>query len=76
MKTSKSGKLIFAGLIGCGICCLPLLLPLAAGFMGISILGFSLSSILCGVFFLFLALAFFGVYLKKRKKSCVAPSHE
>jgi membrane protein YqaA with SNARE-associated domain len=76
MKTSKFRKLIVAGLIGCAICCLPLLLPLAAGFMGISILGFSVGSVLCGVLFIFLALALFGVYLTKRKKVCVAPSHE
>lgn len=70
MNTKKSVKLTMAGLIGCGICCLPLLLPLATGFLGVSIIGFSLSSILCGAIFLFLALALYGTYLTKKKTVC------
>lgn len=73
MKTLKSVKLTIAGLIGCGICCLSLLLPLATGFLSISIVGFTLSSILCGVLFLFLAIAIYGIYLTKT--NTVSSSH-
>ncbi len=76
MKTNKSAKMIVASLIGCGLCCLALFLPLAAGFMGASVFGFSLGSILCGGFFFILAIVLFGVYLSKRKRFCVTPIRE
>ena len=69
MKTNKSVYLIIAGLIGCGICCLPLLLPIAAGIAGISVFSFSSDEIICGAIFLFLALILVGIYLTKRKKN-------
>ena len=76
MKAVKSAKLTIFGLIGCGICCLPLLLPLATGLFGVSILGFALSSLLCGAIFFFLAIALIGMYLKKRKTACGAQSND
>ena len=76
MKKNKPVKLAIAGLIGCGLCCLPLLLPLATGLMGMSILGFSLNSALCAAIFLILAAALYGLYRTKRKKVCVAHSCE
>lgn len=75
MKTNKSKKLIVAGIIGCGICCLPLILPLAAGLMGVSILGFTLTGILCGIF-LVLTMALAGTYYLKRKNSGVTSTCE
>jgi len=69
-------KLVVAGIVGCGLCCLPFLFPLAAGVMGISVFGFALTHILCGVFFLFLALALYGTYLAMKKKVCVGPARE
>ncbi len=76
MKTNKSRKLVVTGLIGCGICCLALLFPLATAFTGASILGYKFSSVLCGAFFLFVALALYGTYLTKRKNVCAAHSRE
>ena len=70
MKTSRSLKLIITGLIGCGICCLPLLLPAAAGMLGFSVLGFAFSQVLCGIFVLSLAIAIYGLYLSKKKSAC------
>ena len=70
MNTKKSTKLMIAGLIGCGICFLPLLLPLATGLLGASFLGFTLSSILFVVISLFLAAALYGMYLSKKKTEC------
>jgi len=74
MKIRGRVKLAIAGIIGCGLCSLPILLPVMAGALGISILGISLIHILCGVFFLFLAVAAYGLYLSKRKRMCVLPS--
>ena len=76
MKTKKSMKLVITGLIGCGVCCLTLFFPLATGFLGLSILGFSFSGVLCGVFFLSLSVALYGIYLTKRKNVCVVHSSE
>ena len=71
MKMKYSVKMTIAGLIGCGVCCLPLLMPLilpvATGFLSVSVIGFSLGSILCGTIFFFLAIALYGMYLTKRK---------
>lgn len=76
MKTNKSAKLIIAGLIGCGICCLPLLLPIAAGMTGASILGFTFGQIVCGVLFLVVGIMLLGLYRSKKKNSCSIPASE
>jgi len=73
MKTKKPIYLVIAGLIGCAICAVPLLLPIAAGVFGVSILGFSLSHVLCGVLLLGLAIALFGVIIAKRKSVNASP---
>jgi len=72
MTSQRSTKMMIAGIIGCGVCCLALLLPLTAGLMSISILGFSLGSILCGVLFLFLAAVVYGIYLRSRFKTAIS----
>ncbi len=76
MNTKRSTKIVIASLFGCGLCCLPLLLPLAAGAAGISFFGFSSYQVLCGVFFLVLALVLAGTYIAKRKKRCVVAQRE
>ena len=69
MKKKKHINLITIGFLGCGICCLPLLLPIAAGITGVSIFSFSLGSFLCGVSLLLLAIILVGIYRFKQKKS-------
>ena len=64
------------GLIGCGICCLSLLMSVislfAIGFLSVSVIGVSLGNILCGTIFFFLAIALYDMYLAKRKTCMVA----
>jgi len=67
MKTRKSVKFTIFGLIGCGICCLPLLLPVATGLIGASVFGFSLGQFLCGMIFLIVGIVLFGLYIYKKK---------
>ena len=67
MKTRKPFFVVVAGLIGCAVCAVPLLIPMAAGVLGISILGFSLSNVLSGVLIFSLAIVLFGLLIVKMK---------
>ncbi len=69
MKINKPGKLILTGIVGCGICCLPLLLPVGVGLAGLSILGFSFNSLWCGLIALFLSIALVGFWLVTKRKT-------
>ena len=67
----KSQYLIIAGLIGCGFCCLPLLLPISAGLFGASLFSFSFAKWFWGVVLLIISIVLVGIYrAKKRKKVC------
>ena len=70
MKAKKSTKLLISGLVGCGLCCLILFLPIATGAFGASILGFTLGQVVCGVFFLMVGIALLVWYFVKKKNLC------
>ena len=76
MKTNNSiFALATAAIIGCGLCCLPFLLPLIAGTASISIFNLSQDEILCGSIFFGLTLILSILYLKRKKKSvCEIPT--
>jgi len=77
----KKNTSIFAvattAIIGCGLCCLPFLLPLIAGTASISIFNLSQDEILCGSIFLGLTLILSILYMKRKKKSvCEIPTNK
>lgn len=71
MKTTISKRIVIASIIGCGLCCLPLLLPIAAGITGISVFSFSIDAIICGAILLSLAVFILLIYFNNRnRKAC------
>lgn len=75
MKPTISKNIIIASIAGCGLCCLVFLLPIATGVAGISVFSFSTGAIICGAFFLALAVLLLLIYFnKKKKKVCELPS--
>lgn len=75
MKSKRNKYLIFAtAIVGCGLCCLPFLFPVAIASLGISIGAFTADQIICGSIFLLIAITLAVIYLKRRaKKSCELP---
>ncbi len=67
IKNRKSLHLMIAGIGTCGICCLPFLLPIAAGVFGVSIVSFSVTKVLCAVILLFVSIMLIVVYRHKTK---------
>ena len=76
MKTKKPMWLAIAGIIGCGLCAVPLVIPFAASALGISILGFSIGSILIGILPIILAMTLAAVYFSRKKKHLESESAE
>lgn len=74
MTTNRPRRWITAAVIGCGLCCLPFLLPAAGGVLGLSLLGFSTGALLCGMAMLLIAIAVFWFYRVKRKQTCTVRS--
>lgn len=62
------------GIIGCGICCMPLLLPIAAGISGFSIFSFLSADYFWAIILLLLAITLVGIYRMKKKKVCDLPA--
>lgn len=76
MKPTISKNVIIASIVGCGLCCLPFLLPIAAGITSISAFSFSIGAILCSAIFFALAVFILRVYSNKRKNSvCKIPNN-
>ena len=69
MKSNKSIWLVIAGIIGCGICVVPLALPLLAGILGIPVLNSSVSLLLYGALLIIPALILVGAYRAKKQKA-------
>jgi hypothetical protein len=76
MKPTISKKVIIASVVGCGLCCLPFILPIAAGIAGFSIFSFSIGEIICGTILVALAAFLLRIYIIKRKNNmCEMPNN-
>lgn len=74
MKLGNTKYLVVAGIVGCGICCLPFLLPLAAGLIGGATISFSNDALAYGAILVVLAASLLGIYFSRRKKKvCDVP---
>jgi len=66
---------ISAGVIGCGFCCLPLLLPIIVGITGVSVFSLLFTKYSLGIIFLLLAAILIVIYrVKSNKKFCELPT--
>lgn len=76
-KNTSLFALATTAIIGCGLCCLPFLIPLIAGTASISIFNLSQDEILCGSIFLGLTLILSILYLKRKNKNvCELPKQK
>ena len=76
MKSKKPMWFAVAGIVGCGLCAVPVVFPLVAGALGFSVLGFSVLGVLVAVLSILLAVLFFGVYLPRKKMAYESDSGE
>lgn len=72
-KLASFFPLTVAAIVGCGLCCLPFLIPLIATTTGVSILSISNNEILCGSILLVATMLGAGLWFKKKKNACDLP---